>query len=290
MKFSYLLSEILRGAWAIDPQSALAHGQLVASLISGADEYFEERKELMATFGVPGFMASGNNYNDAPAGSVAIIPVKGTMLKYGTLCSYGTTEIASRLQDAMLSKKISAVVLDIDSGGGAVNSISPLMQVIASKQKPVVALADMAASAAYWIAAGCDYVMADNGLSSGFGSIGVVTSFADFQPMYEREGIKFHTIYAPESKDKNLAFEKALKGDYELIQSEVLSPLAIQFQNHVKQARTGKLNEKTPGVLSGKMFFADDALKAGLIDGIGNMQQAIQKALDLSVVQKFMKS
>ena len=289
MKFSYLLSEILGGSWAIEPQTALAHGQLVANLLLGADEYFEERKPWSFQFG-GGAWTSGSNYNDAPAGSVAIIPVKGTMLKYGTLCSYGTTEIASKMQDAMLSKKISAIVLDIDSGGGAVNSISPLMQVIAGKSKPIVALADMDGSAAYWISSACDYVMAENRLSSCFGSIGVVNSFADFQPMYEREGVKFHTIYAPESKDKNQAFEKALKGDYELMQSEILSPLAIQFQNHVKQSRQKKLKAETPGLLSGKMFFAEDALKAGLIDGIGNMQQAIQKALDLAEVQKFMKS
>ena len=74
------------------------------------------------------------------------------------------------------------------------------------------------------------------------------------------------------------------------MQSEILSPLAIQFQNHVKQSRQKKLKAETPGLLSGKMFFAEDALKAGLIDGIGNMQQAIQKALDLAEVQKFMKS
>jgi protease-4 len=102
--------------------------------------------------------------------------------------------------------------------------------------------------------------------------------------------VKFHTVYAPESKDKNLAFEKALKGDYALMQSEILSPLAQQFQNHVKQSRSGKLDEKVPGILSGKMFFAQAALEHGLIDSIGNMQKAISKALELAEIKKFMNS
>lgn len=290
MQTSFLLSEILRGHWAIEPQTALSHGHLIASLINGSPEDFTPRGEWEYRFADSGKTIKGSKYDDAPAGSVAIVALKGSMLKYGTLCSYGTLEIAAKLNEAFASKKISAVVLDIDSGGGSVNSIPPLTNLLSGKNKPVVALADVAASAAYFVAAGCDHIMADNSLSAGFGSIGVVTSFADMQPYWELQGVKFHTIYAPESKDKNLAFEKALKGDYELLQSEILSPLAVQFQNHVKQTRGARLKADTPGVLSGKMFFAEDALKAGLIDGIGNMQQAVQKALELAEVRKFMQT
>jgi protease-4 len=290
MNFSYLLSEILRGYWSIEPQTALAHGSLVASLINGSGEDFTPREAWQYSFSSGGSIVAGDNYNDVPAGSVAIIPLKGTMMKYGTMCSYGTTEIADRFSQAMNSKKISAIVLDIDSGGGAVNAIPPLMNVLGGRRKAVVGLCDTAASAAYFAAANCDHIMADNSLSAGFGSIGVVTSFADMQPYWELKGVKFHTVYAPESKDKNLAFEKALKGDYALMQSEILSPLAQQFQNHVKQSRSGKLDEKVPGILSGKMFFAQAALEHGLIDSIGNMQKAISKALELAEIKKFMNS
>lgn len=290
MNISHLLSEILRGYWAIEPQTALAHGSLVASLLDGTAFDFAERPEMNHTFAAGGQIIAGKSFDDAPSGSVAIIPIKGTMLKYGTLCSYGTTEIAEFMAKAMASKKISAVVLDIDSGGGAVNAIPPLLNLIAGRKKPIVALADVAASAAYFVASATDYVMSDNNLSAGFGSIGVVVSFADFQPMYELHGVKFHTIYAPESKDKNLAFEKALKGDYEMMQTDILSPLARQFQDHVRQTRAGKLKENTPGALSGKMFFAMDAMQAGLIDAMGDMNKAIAKAQELAEVKKFMNA
>lgn len=290
MNFSHILSEILRGQWAIEPQTALSHSSLVASLISGKSEHFEPRSELQYLVSAGSGIVSSNYYKDAPAGSVAIIPVKGTMMKYGTMCSYGTEEIASYFSDALSSKKIVAIVMDIDSGGGSVNAIPPLANLLSSKSKPVVALCDTAASAAYYVAASADHIMADNNLSAGFGSIGVVTSFVDMQPFYEMHGVKFHTIYAKESKDKNLAFEKALKGDYEMMQDEILSPLAKQFQNHVKQSRVTKLKAETPGILTGKMFFAESAMENGLIDSIGNMQKAIEKALLLADVKKFMNS
>lgn len=290
MQTSFLLHEILRSHWAIEPQAALAHGHLIAGLINGNPEEFLPRAEWQYHFSNAGNMVFGNSYNDAPAGSVAIIPIKGTMLKYGTLCSYGTQEIAQMISAAMQSSKIKAIVMDIDSGGGSVNSIPPLTNVLSNKTKPVVALADTAASAAYFIASVADHIMADNNLSAGFGSIGVVTSFADMQPYWELKGIKFHTIYAPESKDKNLSFEKALKGDYEMMQNEILSPLAKQFQSHVINKRQGKLKQETPGIISGKVFFADDALKYGLIDSIGNIQKAVEKASQLADVKNFMKS
>jgi protease-4 len=286
MNFSHILSEILRGQWAIEPQTALSHSSLVASLISGKSENFQPRSEFLHLVSAGSGIVTSDNYKDAPAGSVAIIPVKGTMMKYGTMCSYGTEEIAARFADAFASKKIAAIVMDIDSGGGAVNAIAPLANLLSSKSKPVIALCDTAASAAYYVASGTDHIMADNNLSAGFGSIGVVTSFVDMQPYWEMQGVKFHTIYAKESKDKNLAFEKALKGDYEMMQDEILSPLARQFQNHVKQSRATKLKSETPGILTGKMFFAEDALENGLIDSIGNME----KALLLADVKKFMNS
>jgi len=289
MQNSFLLHEILRSQWAIEPQTALSHGHLIAGLINGNASDFTPRLKWAFNFASGKNRGSSNSFDDAPAGAVAIIPLKGSMLKYGTLCSYGTKEIAEVISQAFASKNISAIVLDMDTGGGSVNSIPPLTHVLSGRNKPVVALADVAASAGYFVAANCDYIMADNTLSSGFGSIGVVTSFVDMQPYWEMQGVKFHSIYAPESKDKNLAFEKALKGDYDLIKSEILSPLAIQFQNHVKTTRGAKLKTETPGILSGKMFFADDALNAGLIDGIGGIEKAVQKAQELAEVMKFMK-
>jgi protease-4 len=152
----------------------------------------------------------------------------------------------------------------------------------AQKSKPVVAFSDLAASAAYWTASSADLIIASNDISSEFGSIGVMMSFMDIRPMWEKEGVKFHKIYAPESNYKNLPFEKALEGDYDLIKSEELSPLAKRFQKAVRQNRKGKVDITQKGILNGKMYYARDAVKVGLADEIGNREYAIRRAVELA--------
>ena len=120
------------------------------------------------------------------------------MLKYGTYCSYGTMEYADLIREAADSSNISSVLCDIDSGGGAVDAIAPLVDAILyarSKGKAVVAHCDLCASAAYYAASYCNEIIASNTISAEFGSIGVMMSFPDYAKYYESAGIKMHTIY-----------------------------------------------------------------------------------------------
>lgn len=310
-----LMSQIYRGMWFIHPGFAMSQGATLEQLMNrdwtGRDQATDLNKERSrAEFPVAAVASSGEifagneSFDKAPAGSTAIIPVKGTMLKYGTMCTYGTEEIAAAALQAGAHRNVSSIVLDIDSGGGAVDAVAPLVQAIekirSSFKKPVVASCDLAASAAYWAASACTRIVANNKISAEFGSIGVMMSFWDVVPAYEKEGFKFHKIYAPESSWKNRPFELALEGKYEEIQEEELSPLAVGFQNAVKENRKGKLKLDTPGLLNGRMFFAENqkdqsltAKAVGLIDETGSMDMAIQIARDLTkmaFVENYIKS
>ena len=223
--------------------------------------------------------------DDGKKNLVAIIPLRGTMIKYGTMCSYGADEIAAAIDEAAANKKVTGIVLDIDSGGGAVDAVAPLVDAIRrakAARKPVVACCDLCASAAYWTACECNEIMADNNISSEFGSIGVMMSFPDYAKYYEKEGIKVHTIYSNLSTYKNAPFEAAKKGEYDSIKTEELDPLARKFQANVRAKRAGKLNEDIEGILSGKVFYAEDALKHGLIDSIGTLDRAIARVRELA--------
>jgi protease IV len=286
-----LISQIFRSPWMIEPQEAITSGETISSFnrdwhgIDSTTELNKERPKLPVVGIIGGTSQfSEKPLDELPENSFALIPLKGTMLKYGTLCSYGTEEIASAIIEAASHKNINSIVLDIDSGGGTVDSIAPLQQAIEKAQKnnkPVIAHCDTSASASYWVAACCDKIIANNDISSRFGSIGVMINFTDVQPHYEKLGYKFHDIYAPESTHKNLPFENALKGNYDLIKKEMLSPLAIRFQEHVKAHRK-KLIEETEGILSGKMFFAKEAVKIGLADSIGSLDFAINEAQNMT--------
>lgn len=283
--YPHLLSQILRGNWFLRPEDVMAGHVLVHRLLDGGfdDEKYSKilsstKPILQSVFGL-----DCDKYAAAPQGSTAIIPICGTMIKYGTWCSYGAEDIASVIRQASTSKNISSIVLAIDSGGGACDSVAVLVQAIEETKaagKPVIACCDMAASAAYWVATACDRIIADNNISSSFGSIGVMCSFADVRPVYEKMGYVFHEIYADQSGDKNESFNLALKGEYDKIRKESLNPLAIQFQETVRTNRPG-LDTDIPGILSGRMFYAKEAVEYGLIDEIGTLSRAVNVAKQL---------
>lgn len=288
MSFSTLYSAITRGKWFISFREVDAHRHFIDSLINRSLSVTErtllsERRPLTAFFDSKTEMKSGNNFADAPQGSIAIIPLTGTMLKHGTYCSYGTTEVAKMIEEAAESPKVDGVVLEIDSGGGSVDAIAPMAQAIQnaqSKGKPVVACCDLCASAAYYVACYCDEIIASNSISSEFGSIGVMMSFEDYAKAYEKEGIIQHTIYSNLSTHKNAAFEAARKGDYSLIKTEELDPLAQNFQEAVKEHRK-KLDLAVDGIIAGRMFFARDAQAKGLIDSVGSLNNAVKRTREI---------
>lgn len=295
--YPFLLSQILRGTWFLRPEDAISGHMIVNNILNGTYDTEKFSKILSEITPIQQLSYEGeSSYDKAPSGSTAIISVKGTMIKYGTFCSYGADEIAEHIRGAARHKNISSIVLDIDSGGGACDAVAPICAAISDARatcKPVIASCDLAASAAYWIACNCDRIVADNDVSSAFGSIGVMCSFSDLKPFYEKLGVKFHEIYADQSEDKNEGFRLALLGDYTKIKQESLNPMAIRFQEEVKEKRKC-LKLDTPGVLSGKMFYARDAVSIGLIDEIGSIGRAVEIAKNLSeemnLINKYINS
>jgi len=308
-----LYRQILKGKWFIHYSYALTLGVILNDLLSGKSMNSQrawdqvptvdlsgigDRAKFPVEAAVPtGSVSMFDSFDDAPEGSVAVIPLKNVMIKNGTMCEYGTEEIAAAMLQASGSSKIDGIVLDIDCGGGSVDSIAPLTDAIDrirnQYNKPVVAWADLCASAAYYVASYCDRIIAGNTISSEFGSIGVMMQFADMIPYYEKNGIKFHKIYAPESNYKNLPFELALQGKYDMIKEEELSPLAKAFQDTVKQNRGSKLNMDVEGLLNGRMFYAKngndsslDAKSVGLIDEIGSIDRAVMLVQSLAEMRK----
>lgn len=312
MKHSNLLTALMFGKWFIDPRTAFAQKDIVEKLLnreySGkefTDNYSESNPLHIIAEGDNKIQANASQYDKVGQGTTAIFPLVGTMLKYGTLCSYGTIEIADAMKEAAKHKNIDSFVLDIDSGGGSVDAIPPMIEAIKFAQsmgKPVVALVDLCASAAYYTAIYCDEIIAGNTLSSEIGSIGVMMSFSDYTKYYKEKNIEQHVVYSSLSDWKNLPYRNALTDPkenedpeqrYALLKSEELDPLAAQFQSSVKERRADKLKTDTEGILSGRMFFAQKAVENGLIDSIGDLNTAIKRAKNLremNIVNQYINS
>lgn len=290
MKYSHLISAVMNGKWFLRPQDAFANDAVIHKLLdreydSVSDaKILSDSKPYMVILGSSKVAVRSSSFDNAPEESTAILSVGGTMLKYGTMCSYGTTEIAAAMIEAANHPKVGSIVVDYDSGGGSVDAIAPIIAAqnyARSKGKSIVACVDLCASAAYYSAIYCDEIVAGNDISSEIGSIGVMMSFWDWAKAKEEQGGKQHTIYSNHSGWKNLPFELALKGEYDQIKLEELDPLAKKFQDAVIQRRGDKLKQETEGILAGRMFFAETAKEVGLIDQVGSLDLAISRAREL---------
>jgi signal peptide peptidase SppA len=220
------------------------------------------------------------------------IDLSGTLLKNYTDCNYGMTDMAQWLNAGAKMPKIKGAILTIDSPGGMVDGVNTLQESILNfmaSSKPVIAFVNdgMACSAAYYVGCACTEFWASK-TTDVLGSIGVMFSMADYSEAYKKLGITVHTIYAPESGDKNAEFAAIKNGNYELVQKNILSPIAVKFKADVERNRAGKLKLKADGSNSpftGKIYQATEAMKIGLIDKIGSYEQAFARLKTLAAKQ-----
>lgn len=216
--------------------------------------------------------------------NVAIVPLHGTMTKYDTCTSYGTTFIANNLREMADDEDVIGIVLDIDSPGGSTSAIPPMLEAISyakAKGKPVYVHADCCASAAYWVASQCDAIYMDNDLSE-VGSIGAMAVFVDGTAVNPETGEKTLIVYADESSEKNRAYRDALAGNFEAAKAE-LKPLVNQFQNAVVSGRPN-IHKEEHGVLSGAMFGTADALRLNMADAKKTLSETIEAVFALTSV------
>lgn len=204
---------------------------------------------------------------------VFIVPLHGTMTKYGSCVSYGSVDLAKEIVEKISDDEVIGLILDIDSPGGAVNSIMPLVEAISEFKKsgkPVIAHCDQCASAALWVASQCDSIYLDNEMSQ-IGSLGAYVSIIDNTT--SEDGARVITIYADESSDKNKSVRDALDGKFETMKKE-LSVLVEKFRAAVIAGRPS-LNTESAGVMTGAMFYPKDALAVGFADGVATLKDCV---------------
>lgn len=270
-----LINSIIKKEWAIEPGYVAEILPFIIGQLSNNPVPWQ-REEATRPYAVTAARQS-TALADAPPGSIAVIGISGPLQKADQFCGpVGMATIGQTIQQADANPNIDGIILQIDSPGGTVDGTESLGQIISGTKKPIVAFVDgLAASAAYWLASSTDEIIA-SGKTTQVGSIGTAMRFADLQPRLEKEGVKFHEIYATLSSDKNKDFREARGGNYTTLINETLDPMNDVFLNTVKKNRTGKLDLKKENVLTGKVYLASAAKENGLIDDIGSMDAAVQ--------------
>lgn len=270
-----LARDIVQGKWLVsNPEQLLP---IARAFLSKTPVEMEVKSSEVSTVADSGTQTEESK-------SVAIVPLHGTMTKYDTCESYGTTFIANKLREMADDENVIGIVLDIDSPGGSCSAIPPMLEAISyakAHRKPVYVHADCCASAAYWVASQCDAIYMDNDLSE-VGSIGAMAVFIDSTAANPTTGEKTIVIYAEESPDKNFAYREALSGRYEAAKAE-LKPLVDQFRDAVVAGRP-TIHKDQDGVLSGKMFLTADALRLNMADAKKTLSETIEAVFALTSV------
>lgn len=270
-----LARDIVQGKWLVsNPEQLLP---IARAFLSKTPVEMEVKSSEVSTVADSGTQTEESK-------SVAIVPLHGTMTKYDTCTSYGTSFIANKLREMADDENVIGIVLDIDSPGGSCSAIPPMLEAISyakAHRKPVYVHADCCASAAYWVASQCDAIYMDNDLSE-VGSIGAMAVFIDSTAANPTTGEKTIVIYAEESPDKNFAYREALSGRYEAAKAE-LKPLVDQFRDAVVAGRP-TIHKDQDGVLSGKMFLTADALRLNMADARKTLHETIDAVFALASI------
>jgi len=256
-----VLRSIISSTWAISEEAAIGYMPLVEKILSGATVDLSGLKSKEEVGGI------SSSINDKV---IAILPIKDVITKNDFCGAMGTVSMDRKLKEFYADETIGAIILDIDTPGGETSYLENFKNTIASAPKPVFAyISGYCCSAGYYLASNCSQIFASSN-SDLFGSIGTMISLRGNNPKAKIESSTIiHTIYATKSTDKNKAQEEALKGNYDLIRSNILDPLNELFHEAVLQGRP----EVNKEVLSGSVYFTQEAIKNNLIDGVKSFEQ-----------------
>lgn len=216
------------------------------------------------------------------AGAVGVVPIHGVISPRASFWDElfgGTSVEAIRevLRGALADSSIGAIVLDVDSPGGAVAGIPELAAEIRSARgvKPIVAVANsLAASAGYWLASQATEVVASP--SATVGSVGVITVHQDFSGMLERVGIKTTIITAGDHKADANPYEPLSDDARADLQDRADAFHAAFIDDVAKGRRVPAATIK--GEWGARVMLARQALEARMVDFIGTYDDALRRA------------
>lgn len=218
---------------------------------------------------------------------VAVVVARGTIVdgerKAGEI---GGDSTAALLRKARLDEKVKAVVLRIDSGGGSMFASEVIRaEVLALKAagKPVIAsMSSVAASGGYWIASAANEIWAAP--STITGSIGVFGSFMTFENTMAKLGVYSDGVATTEMAGFSIARPLDDKMA-EIIQLSVEDAYQ-RFLEVVADARN-MTPEQVDKIAQGRVWIASQAQELGLVDKLGNKQDAINAAAALAKLDFF---
>ncbi len=216
---------------------------------------------------------TGHSYN---SGQVAIVPIEGMIMK--------PDRFVREMEELRKDKSVKAIVLRIDTPGGAVAAGQEMTQEVLQvvKDKPVVtSMGNIAASCGYYIASASSYVIANPGTITA--SIGVRMEHAEIEKLLTTLGIKLENLKSGAMKDIG-TYDRPMTPEERAILEGMLREMHDQFIKAVAENR--KLSvEDIRKIADGRPMTGSDALSHKLIDALGGERDAVAKAGELAGIK-----
>jgi protease-4 len=203
---------------------------------------------------------------------------KGQVSPFDSETGAHSTDIRKALDEAARDDSVKAVVLRVDSpGGSAVASDIILAATLDVKAKKpfIVSMGNVAGSGGYYVTCGSNTVYADAATITG--SIGVVAGKFATTPMWNKIGITFKS-YQRGANAGLLSSDHPFTAEEKQRMQGWMDDIYGVFKKHVTDSRAKKLAKPIDELAGGRVYTGEQALKLGLVDKIGTLQDAIAQA------------
>lgn len=277
--YDHVLSFALDHPWNLEPPMLAVIAGILARRLAGMEANDAE---------IAAALVNRKNLPQPRAGSVAIIPIYGVLAPRINLMSEmsgGTTyeKLTGQLREAMATKDVKTIVLDIDSPGGSVAGNAEFAREVmkARARKPIIAQAQYAmGSAAYQIGAAATEIAAAP--SARVGSIGTYAIHDDLSEALKQLGIKRTFVSAGEGKVDGNETEPLTETARRRMESAVNEAYGQFVSNVVHGRGAGLTADRVKNEWKALTYSASEALANGMIDRIATLDETLARLLSTS--------
>jgi len=223
--------------------------------------------------------AAGGRQSDPTQGMIAVVPLWGVLTPSGDDWGYGTSlDDFTRLMGQLdRNENVSTIVLNVRSPGGTVvgtpEASAAVRAVRDGGRTKIVAVANgMMASAALWVGSSASELIVTP--SGEVGSIGVISMYADLSKAYESMGVKIDVMRVPAKKARFSGVEPMTAEMRQTVEDR-LETSYKKFKRSMADNRGIRIDSVESKFGGGEMMTAQDALEAGLVDGIATLDETI---------------
>jgi protease-4 len=242
---------------------------------------------VVSLFAIMAVMTDGGGFS-AGGDRIAVVPVEGVI--DGEMAKIVNRHLKQYGGDS----RVKAIILRIDSPGGGVSASEEIYREVKrlkeeKNKKVVVSMASVAASGGYYIACPADKIFANKGTVTG--SIGVIAEWVNYKGLAEWAKLKPVVFKSGEFKDTGSPTREVTEAEKKYFQG-VIDEFYNQFVGAVTEGRQGKgdagaelTRERIVRLADGRIYTGEAAKKNGLVDEIGNYEDAVKATAQLAQIK-----